>query len=118
MVTKRNSKSAGLIDDDLARREAEIFSAIGHPIRVKIVHLLAAGPASAGDIARAVGGGRSNVSRHLTVLRQAGILRDERDGLNVNYTLAIPCILEALSCSTRAVRQRLTDDAAALRKLK
>lgn len=94
-----------------------MFKAIGHPIRVKILHYLAKGPASAGDIAEAVGGERSNVSRHLAVLRQVGILADEKAGLNVNYTLAVPCILEAFLCCNRAIRQQLQADAKVLKQL-
>jgi ArsR family transcriptional regulator len=114
MVTKSQKR---VLDDELARREADMFKAIAHPIRVKILHYLAAGPANAGDIAEAVDAERTNVSRHLAVLRGAGILHDRKQGLNVSYELAVPCILEAFLCCNRAIRQQIDADAKIRRKL-
>jgi ArsR family transcriptional regulator len=58
------------------------------------------------DIVSAVGAGRSNVSRHLSVLSGAGILGSRKEGLMVFYHVRTPCILSIFSC----VRQVLEDD--------
>jgi ArsR family transcriptional regulator len=94
--------------------KAEVFAAIGQPVRLAIVELLAAGPMCVCDIAGKVRAERSNVSRHLGVLVQAGVLSCSKDGLKMIYTLERPCILDAVKCIEKVVRQRVKAAAKAL----
>ena len=48
-----------------------------------------------GDIVRAVGARKANVSQHLAVMRQKGIVQARREGLNVYYRLTSPKIIQA-----------------------
>ncbi len=68
-------------------KQAEVFKAIGHPIRLQIVKILVNGEMAVNDIVRAVGAEQSNVSRHLALLKQAGILSSRKAGLKVLYAL-------------------------------
>lgn len=83
------------------RRQAEIFKALGHPARMAIIHALADGPVCACDLARAAGCGLSTTSRHLTVLRHAGLIDDERRGQQIFYRLVFPCVLTFAECLDR-----------------
>jgi DNA-binding transcriptional ArsR family regulator len=94
--------------------QAAVIRALAHPIRVAIVDLLKDGEVCVCDIARQVGAERSNVSRHLSVMLKAGVLRTRKDGLQVFYALRTPCILNFLSCATRALEQNLKEHARAL----
>ncbi len=77
---------------------AQIFKALGHPTRLYMVEELAKGERCVCELTELVGADTSTVSRHLTVLKAAGILQDEKRGLQVFYTLRIPCVLSLFGC--------------------
>ena len=60
--------------DRILSMKAEVFKALGHPIRLAVVEALRDGEACVCDIAEAVRAERPNVSRHLAVLVAAGVL--------------------------------------------
>jgi ArsR family transcriptional regulator len=83
------------------KRQAEVFKALGHPGRMAIVHALGHGEVCACDLATVAGCAASTTSRHLTVLRHAGLIADERRGQQVFYRLACPCVLTFAECINR-----------------
>ncbi len=82
-------------------RQAEVFKALGHVGRMAIVHALREGPVCACELAEAAGCSPSTTSRHLSVLRQAGVIEDERRGQQIFYHLACPCVLDFAACINR-----------------
>jgi len=80
------------------KRRANIFKALGHPSRIRILELLSKGETCVCEIAPVVGGDMSTVSRHLAILRNAGIIEDDKRGLKVFYKLSMPCILDFFGC--------------------
>lgn len=82
-------------------RQAEVFKALGHRARMAIVHALADGPVCACELAAAAGCGLSTASRHLAVLRHAGLIADERRGQQIFYRLVAPCVLTFAECLDR-----------------
>jgi ArsR family transcriptional regulator len=97
--------------------KAEIIQAAGHPIRLAIIDFLRDGEQCVCDIATHVGAQRSNVSRHLAVMLQAGLVDCRKDGLRMIYSLKTPCILKFLSCVTDVLRDQVKAHAAVLRRL-
>jgi len=97
--------------------QAQVISALAHPIRVAIADLLKDGEVCVCDIADRVGAERSNVSRHLAVMLGAGVVRTRKDGLQVFYSLRTPCILNFLSCATRAIEQNLAEQVSVMAKI-
>lgn len=77
---------------------AEVFKALGHPGRVVIVRELTSGEKCVCDLVQAVGLGWSTVSRHLSVLKAAGVISDEKRGLQVFYRLQLPCVAHFIGC--------------------
>jgi DNA-binding transcriptional ArsR family regulator len=73
--------------DDLLTRIAEVLKAMADPTRLKILHSLHAGERCVSDILQVVGGSQANVSKHLSVLKRAGLVDCRRDGLNVFYRI-------------------------------
>ncbi|MEW5795923.1 MAG: metalloregulator ArsR/SmtB family transcription factor [Candidatus Zixiibacteriota bacterium] len=63
------------------------FKAFGEPTRLRILRLLTGKPLTVNEIAERIDLAQSTVSRHLAVLREAGILSDRRDGQQVFYSL-------------------------------
>jgi DNA-binding transcriptional ArsR family regulator len=90
----------------LFEKQAEVAKAIAHPLRIAIVDFLKDGEQCVCDIADYVGSERSNVSRHLSVMVNAGILEYHKEGLKVIYKLKTPCILDFFSCVTGVLKQQ------------
>lgn len=82
----------------VVRRRAAVLKAMGHPSRIRILEVLSKGETCVCDIAPAVGSDMSTVSRHLSVLRNAGIIADDKRGLNVFYRLVTTCVLDFFNC--------------------
>jgi DNA-binding transcriptional ArsR family regulator len=101
----------------LNEMKAEVLSALAHPIRVAVVELLREGEQCVCDIAEHVGAERSNVSRHLSVMLRAGILRQRKDGLRMMYGLVTPCVAEFLQCAANVLRRQIEADRAVLERL-
>ncbi len=80
------------------KERAAIFKALGHPARLRIVEELLAGERCVCELVDVSSGGWSTVSRHLSVLKAAGIVEDDKRGLQVFYRLALPCVGTFLDC--------------------
>jgi DNA-binding transcriptional ArsR family regulator len=94
----------------LFQKQAEIAKAIAHPLRIAIIDFLKNGEQCVCDIAEHIGSERSNVSRHLAVMVNAGVLEYRKEGLKVIYKLKTPCILEFFSCVTSVLKQQAKDN--------
>jgi DNA-binding transcriptional ArsR family regulator len=80
------------------KRKAEVIKALAHPSRLMMVEALAEGTLCVCELQALVGSDMSTVSKHLTLLKQAGIVSDEKRGLWVYYSLSMPCVLKLLRC--------------------
>jgi len=81
------------------RRPVQILKALAHPVRLYLVMELARGEKCVNELTcQAACCEISTVSRHLSQLRNAGIVEDDKRGLQVFYRLRAPCILDFLSC--------------------
>ena len=75
-----------------------VIKALAHPTRLFIVEELEKGERCVCDLTAMVGADISTVSKHLTVLKNAGIISDEKRGNCVYYTLQCRCVLSMFSC--------------------
>lgn len=75
-----------------------VIKALAHPSRLLIAEALQGGEQCVCDLQKLVGSDLSTVSKHLTVMREAGILEMEKRGLNVFYRLRCPCLLAFFEC--------------------
>ena len=84
----------------LARYEAwaRIIKAMSHPTRLFMVDELSKGERCVRELTEMVGADMSTVSRHLSILKGVGIIRDEKRGSNVYDKLRIPCVLNFFDC--------------------
>ena len=97
--------------------KAEIIQAAAHPLRLAIIEFLVDGEQCVCDIVDHVGAQRSNVSRHLSVMLNAGVVGSRKDGLKMIYSLKTPCIAKFLGCVEEALKERMKSQATLLRKL-
>jgi DNA-binding transcriptional ArsR family regulator len=80
------------LSDDLIELVARRFRIIGEPMRIRLLERLRDAEQSVGELVAAVGASQQNVSKHLTVLHEAGILERRRDGNRVVYAIADPAV--------------------------
>ena len=76
-----------IASDKVLQRIAEVLKAMADPTRLKILHALHDGERCVSSILENVGGSQANISKHLSVLRRAGLVDCRRDGLNVYYRI-------------------------------
>ena len=88
----------------LLQAKARVFKALGHPTRLYIVTKLSKGECCVCAFADSIDADLSTVSKHLSVLKQAGIVEDEKRGLQVFYRLKIPCVLNFMECVEDAIK--------------
>ena len=92
---------------------SKVMKALAHPTRLFIVDELSRGERCVCDLTEKIGADVSTVSKHLTVLKRAGIVRDDKRGVQVFYRLRVPCILNFFGCVEAVLEEVGRDDAVA-----
>ena len=83
---------------------AEIMKALAHPSRLFIVDRLGQREHCVCELTKMIGADVSTVSKHLTVLKNAGLVADEKRGSKVFYKLQAPCILTIFDCVESVIK--------------
>ena len=71
---------------------------MAHPSRLAMLEALGEGERCVCDLQRIVGSDMSTVSKHLSLMKSAGLVEDRKEGLWVHYRLRVPCILQFMNC--------------------
>lgn len=98
----------GEIDKEIYRLQAEICRTLSDPIRLEIIENLKSGECTVTELVRMLGLRQANVSQHLTVLRQAGLVLTRRQATTVYYRLAFPEITEACRITRQILMEQLS----------
>lgn len=77
----------GAASEALLERIADRLKAMADPMRLRILHVLQGGERCVNDILHEVGSSQANVSKHLSVLRRAGLVECRREGISVFYRI-------------------------------
>ena len=95
-----------VINQRQLKRMAELFSTLADPARLRILNCLRTGPHSVGQIHRSCRLKQANTSKHLRVLREAGLVTPQREGTTVHYAISEPLIfgLCDLACGDAAAK--------------
>lgn len=80
---------------------------MANPKRLEILYTLKDGEMTPGDLFKVVGGTTANLSQHLGLMRQHGLVESRKEGLNIYYRLTSPEILEACRAVRRVLVERL-----------
>jgi ArsR family transcriptional regulator len=100
-----------------SRAVSEVFKALGHPSRVFIVEKLTDAEHCVCELSEMIGADMSTVSRHLSILKKAGIVTDRKQGTTVYYSLACNCLGGMLSGVENILRMRLESQASVVSSL-
>lgn len=101
----------------VAQLKAELFKALGHPLRVQVLEQLVDGERSVGSLADALGAELSSLSQQLGVLRRAGVVSTRREGNTIFYALRDRGMADLLEVAKRMLVATLQDSHALLRTM-
>lgn len=82
----------------ILNKKANIFKALAHPTRLWIVEKLTTSELCVCEFVKHLEVDFSTISKHLAILKQAGLVIDEKRGKQVFYRLKVPCVLKFLDC--------------------
>jgi ArsR family transcriptional regulator len=103
-----NSAAVSADQLKLWEMQADICQILANPKRLQIINLLKWGELSVGALVQATGVAKANLSQHLSLMRQKGILATRRDGTTIYYRLAIPPITEACEIMREVLLEALS----------
>jgi len=83
------------VDPAVFQLHAEICKTLSNPTRLMILNYLRGGEKSVSELAELIGARQANISQHLAVLRQRGIVTARKQGANIYYSVANPKIIKA-----------------------
>lgn len=93
----------------LSEVKADLFKALAHPARIRILEVLSEGEQSVGGIQPLVGIESSHLSQQLGVLRRAGVVVSRKEGSSVIYSVKDPLVVELLAVAKRFLLTSLTE---------
>ncbi|KMY54165.1 ArsR family transcriptional regulator [Bacillus sp. FJAT-27231] len=102
---------------DLQQFKADFFKALSHPLRIRILELLAEGDKNVNEIQTAIGSEGSAVSQQLSVLRSKNIVYGTKDGNRVVYSLRDTMIIDLLRIARQIFNNHLIDTVSMLDQL-
>jgi DNA-binding transcriptional ArsR family regulator len=97
------------LPDPLVELIARRFRVIGEPMRIRILDHLREGEASVQELAEALGGSQQNVSKHLQVLLEAGIVGRRKDGNSAYYSISDPSVFALCEEVCGSVQRQLAE---------
>ena len=93
----------------LTEAKAKILKALAHQTRLYMVEELAKGEKCVCEFVEGVGADFSTISKHLSILKEAGIVQVDKRGQKVFYSLKVPCITNFLECIEVIIRNNLEE---------
>ena len=97
------------VEERLFVLHAEVCKAMANPTRLKIINALQHGEQSVQVLAKSLNVRKANLSQHLAVLRQRGIVATRREGLNIYYRCANPKMLQACEILREVLLEQLAE---------
>lgn len=95
------------LSDEALELIAARFRVLSDPTRLKILRTLGENEMSVGEVVEAVGGSQANVSKHLSILLEAGLVSRRRDGVMIFYWVADETVFELCETVCSSLGQRL-----------
>ncbi len=104
------------VSEQLLERIASRLRAMGNPVRLKILHTLEEGELSVTEILAEIGGSQANISKHLAVLRAAGLVESRREGVSVFYRIGDDAVFTVCQTVCESLQDRAAAEAQAIRR--
>ena len=91
---KENAIFSETMSDKMLDLVARRFRTLGEPVRLRLIQQLESGEKTVGDLVAALDGNQPNVSKHLQILYEAGLLARRRSGTSILYSIADPMVFK------------------------
>jgi len=105
------------MNENIFKVKADVFNALAHPLRLKILEKLRGGGCCVCQIIPLVCAQQSNVSHHLSILKKAGLVRSEKKGMEVWYYVVDQRIYEVIDAVGKCIEKSLRQNEKILRIL-
>lgn len=105
------------LSDATLRMIAERFKVLAEPTRLKILNALGDGELTVGEVVDSIGGLQANVSKHLGMLQQAGLVERRKEGLRVHYRISDETVFELCEVVCASLHDRLSNQIEGLPEL-
>ncbi|NLT24144.1 MAG: winged helix-turn-helix transcriptional regulator [Syntrophorhabdus sp.] len=96
-----------MITMEEAEIRSNIIKAMGHPVRLMMIEFLKDGTRSFSEIFSLFTLDKSTVSKHLLVLKEAGIITSQKTGADMIYRLEVPCVTDFFCCVTAVIENNV-----------
>ena len=90
-----------------AEIRARVIKAMAHPVRLMVIDCLKEGERSFSALFDLFRLDKSTVSKHLLILKEAGIVSSRKEGLDMIYRLEVPCVTDFFSCVTAVIESNV-----------
>jgi len=90
-----------------AEIRAKIIKAMAHPVRLMMIDVLKNGDCPFSTLFQLFELDKSTVSKHLLVLKEAGIVSSRKEGMDMIYKLDVPCITDFFTCVTAVIEMKV-----------
>jgi DNA-binding transcriptional ArsR family regulator len=107
-----------MASNQLRAFKAQFFRALAHPVRIRILEILVRGGRTVQELQEALGLEQPIVSQQLVVLRNQSIVKTQKEGVFVRYTVRDPLIAELLDVARRIFNNHLVTTRGMLRELR
>lgn len=111
---KKITPPAKQLSDTALELIAARFRALSEPMRLRLLNLLMQGERSVGQLVEATGSSQANVSKHLSLLREAGMVGVRKEGLTSICFIADPIVNELCETMCSRLREEMEDKAKSL----
>ncbi|MDD4601395.1 putative HTH-type transcriptional regulator [bioreactor metagenome] len=107
-----------MAEDIVIKLTAELFKTLGHPVRIKILHMLAGGERCVCEMIEETDVEQSNFSQHLGLLKKQGLIDSRKDGQRVIYWIAYPSVTELVRAAEQTLSEQISHSHSLLKFLK
>ena len=112
-MSRKESLSTEVIDLVAAR-----FRTLGEPLRIRILQALQGGERNVTALVDGTGSTQPNISKHLRILQEAGLVARRQDGNNVYYSIADPTVFDLCDAVCSSIGTQLTQHASIATQLR
>lgn len=107
-----------MAEDIVIKLTAELFKTLGHPVRIKILRMLANGERCVCEMIEEIDIEQSNFSQHLGVLKKQGLIDSRKDGQRVIYWIAYPSVNALVGAAEQTLSEQIGHSQGLLKFLK
>lgn len=113
----RKSSRPSPVEKDLYRRHADFCKVLSHPTRLQIIDILHEREMTVTDLATKLQVAVGNLSQHLSLMKQRGVLESRKEGNSVIYRLAIPKMMQACCLIRQILYEQMQHESALFRRM-